>query len=156
MKYRIGYLLNGVSCDICDSVYKLKIKDDCMRVERYLIIIENSRFKLKIQDFTPSIDRTLHQFLSLLPNLTFNLIVQGFHRTFATGAACQQRTLTSPDTYSCPTLGLACVLMSRPISPELVLYPDFSVSNIPRYFSFAPNNSIECYTIHKRFTKGLV
>ena len=73
---------------------------------------------------------------TLLPNLTFYLIVQGFHRTYATGAACQQRTLT-PDTWFCPTLGLACVLMSRPISPELVLSPDFWISNIPRYFSFA-------------------
>ena len=42
---------------------------------------------------------------TLLPNLTFYLIVQGFHRTYATGAACQQRTLTPPDTWSCPTLG---------------------------------------------------
>ena len=74
---------------------------------------------------------------TLLPNLTFYLIVQGFHRTYATGAACQQRTLTPPDTWSCPTLGLACVLMSRPISLELVLSPDFWISNIPRYFSFA-------------------
>ena len=74
---------------------------------------------------------------TLLPNLTFYLIVQGFHRTNATGAACQQRTLTPPDTWSCPTLGLACVLMSRPISPELVLSPDLWISNIPWYFSFA-------------------
>ena len=74
---------------------------------------------------------------TLLPNLTFYLIVQGFHRTYATGAACQQRTLTPPDTWSCPTLGLACVLMSRPISPELVLSPEFWISNTPRYFSFA-------------------
>ena len=74
---------------------------------------------------------------TLLLNLTFYLIVQGFHRTYATGAACQQRTLTPPDTWSCPTLGLACVLMSRPISPELVLSPDFWISNIPLYFSFA-------------------
>ena len=74
---------------------------------------------------------------TLLPNLTLYLIVQGFHRTYATGAACQQRTLTPPDTWSCPTLGLACVLMSRPISPELVLSPDFWISNTPRYFSFA-------------------
>ena len=27
--------------------------------------------------------------------------------------ACQQRMLTSPDTWSCLTLGLACVLMLR-------------------------------------------
>ena len=92
---------------------------------------------------TPFIDETLRQFLTplliwtLLPNLAFHLIVWGFHRTFATGAACKQRTLTPPDTWSCPILGLACVLISRPISPELVLFPDFWVSNIPRYFCFA-------------------
>ena len=74
---------------------------------------------------------------TLLLNLTFYLIVQGFQRTYATGAACQQRTLSPPDTWSCPTLGLACVLMSRPISPERVLSPDFWISNTPRYFSFA-------------------
>ena len=56
--------------------------------------------------------------------------------TFATGAACQQRTLTPPDTWSCPTLGLSSVLIMRPISPELDLFPDFWVSNIPRYFCF--------------------
>ena len=48
-----------------------------------------------------------------------------FHRTFATCAACQQRMLTPLDTWSCPILGLASVLMLRPISPELVLFPDF-------------------------------
>ena len=77
---------------------------------------------------------------TLLPNLTFYLIMQGFHRTYATGAACQQRTLTPPDTWSCPTLGLACILMSRPISPGLGLSPDFWITNIPRYFSFAYAN----------------
>ena len=51
--------------------------------------------------------------------------------------ACRQRTLTPPDTWSCPTLGLACVLMSRPISPELALSPDLWISNTPRFFSFA-------------------
>ena len=80
---------------------------------------------------TPSIDQALHQFLTLLliltllPNLTFYPIVRDFHRTFATGAACQQKTLTPPDTWSCPTLGLASVLMLRPMSPELVLLLDF-------------------------------
>ena len=92
---------------------------------------------------TPSIDKTLRQFFTvtdvdlITEFVFFYLIVQGFHRTFATGATCQQRTLTPPDTWSCPTLGLAGVLMSIPISPELVLFPDLWVSNIPRYFSFA-------------------
>ena len=92
-------------------------------------------------DITPIFDPIL--IWTLLPNLTFYLIVWGFHRTFATGAACQQRPLTPPDTWSCPTLGLACVLMSRPISPELILFPDFWVSNIPLYFCFA--------LIHRRY-----
>ena len=61
----------------------------------------------------------------------------GFHRASATGVACRQGTLTPPDTWSCPTLGLAWVLMSRPISPEFVLSPDLWISNTPRYFSFA-------------------
>ena len=93
---------------------------------------------------------------TLLPNLTFYLIVQGFHRTYATGAACQQRTLTPPDTWSCPTLGLACVLMSRPISPELVLSPDFWISNIPRYFSFALYTSIPIIRFYKKHSFSLV
>ena len=29
-------------------------------------------------------------------------ILSGFHRTFATGMACRQGTLTPPDTWSCP------------------------------------------------------
>ena len=90
-----------------------------------------------VTDLTyPSVSYSILQ-TRCLDFLTFYLIVQGFHRTYATGAACQQRTLTPPDTWSCPTLGLACVLMSRPISPELVLSPDFRISNTPRYFSFA-------------------
>ena len=103
---------------------------------------------------TSSIDQAFRQCLTLLliwtllPNLTFNLIARGFHRTFATGAACQQRTLTPPDTWSCPTLGLASVLMSRPISPELVLFPDFWVSNIPRSFSFLLEKHLESSSGH--------
>ena len=74
--------------------------------------------------------------MTYLPNFTL-LNWRGFNRIYATGVACKQGTLTPPDTWSCPTLGLACVLMSRPISPKLILSPDFWISNIPRYFSFA-------------------
>ena len=63
--------------------------------------------------------------LITLPNLTFYPIARGFHRIFATGVACQQRTLTPPDTWSCLTFGPESVLMLRPISPELVFFPDF-------------------------------
>ena len=68
--------------------------------------------------------------------LFFQIIAPGFHRTFATDVAFQQRMLTPLDTLPCPSLGLACVFMLRPISPELVMFPDFWVSNIPWYFYF--------------------
>ena len=82
---------------------------------------------------------TLSLIATLLPNLKFYLIARsgGFHGTFATGAACQQWTITPLDTWSCPTLGISSALMLRPIPPVLVLFPDFWVSNIPRYFCFA-------------------
>ena len=85
------------------------------------------------------------------PLLRENLIFamsSGASLIYATGVACQQGTLTPPDTWSCPTLGLACVLMSRPISPELVLSPDFWILNIPRYFSFAYKEVFPNFTWH--------
>ena len=39
---------------------------------------------------------------TLLPNMTFYLFVQGLNRTYATGATCQQRTLSPPDTGPFP------------------------------------------------------
>ena len=89
---------------------------------------------LDLSDITPI--STLLLICTLIPNLTFYLITRGFHRTFATGAACQQRMLTPRDTWFCPTLGLASILMLWPISPEFVLFPDFRVSDIHRYFCF--------------------
>ena len=77
-----------------------------------------------------------HYWSGAIYQTDYYLIARGCHRTFAAGAACQHRTLTPPDTWSCPTSELAGVLMLRPISPELVLFPDFWVSNIPPYFCF--------------------
>ena len=37
-----------------------------------------------------------------VPNSTFHRILSGFHRTFATGIACRQGTLTPPDIWSRP------------------------------------------------------
>ena len=65
---------------------------------------------------THSIDQTLHQFANLLPNWTLLPILTllpnfgGFHRTLATGAASQQRTLTPSDTWSCPIWDLHLLL----------------------------------------------
>ena len=61
---------------------------------------------------------TLLLIWTLVPNLNFYLIARGFHGTFATDAACQQRTLTTPDTCyrcgkkhwndTCPAKGQQC------------------------------------------------
>ena len=50
---------------------------------------------LTIYNDTPLLIRLCTE-LDLLPNLC------GFHRTFATGVACRQGTLTPPDTWFCP------------------------------------------------------
>ena len=81
-------------------------------------------------------------YLSRFPNMTYlpNFTIlnwSGFNRIYATVVECWQGMLTPPYTWSCPTLGLASVLMLRPISPELVLFLDFWVSNIPLYFCFS-------------------
>ena len=80
-----------------------------------LIVPNNMRFSLPNvtrhsgelpYTVTPPTDETLRPIFgalliwTLLPNLTFYLIVLGFQRTFTTDAACQQRTLTPPDTWS--------------------------------------------------------
>ena len=93
---------------------------------------------------TPSIDQTLHQFLTLLliwtllPNLTFYLIARGFHRIFATDTACQQRTLNPPDTWSCPTLGFASVLMFR----------DQTLLNLSCFRTFVLRTSLGSSVLH--------
>ena len=66
--------------------------------------------------FWPSLIWTLYT------NLTFYHIVQGFHRTYATDAACQQRTLTPPDTWSCPTLGLLVSGLLNFEHPSVLLF----------------------------------
>ena len=66
-----------------------------------------------------------------VPNLTFHRILRGFHRTFATGVACRQGTLTPPD-----TLGLAYVLLveANPFSELVGFFFELYSSNIPLYF----------------------
>ena len=104
---------------------------------------------------TPSIDKEIQQFLTLLliwtllPNLSFYLIARGYRRTFATDEACQQRTLTPPDSWFCPTL--TNVLMLIPISwtclvsgllsfehPSVLLFSlwSFFLYSLPRESSF--------------------
>ena len=98
-------------------------------------------------DITPILDLVTD--LDLITEFDHYLIVRASHRTFASDAACQQRTLTPPDTWFCPSFGLACVLMLIPISPELVLFPDFWASNIPLYFCFASMQSLNGSSVNR-------
>ena len=72
---------------------------------------------------------TLHQLLTLLliwtllPNLTFYMITRGFHITFATGAACQHRTLTLPGTWSCPIWDLQMVFLFESTDTQSFITP---------------------------------
>ena len=83
-----------------DWVYRECLPYDSIRYLHFLITMDivKCKFCFIIMEYWSC---------TLLPNLTFNLIARGFHRTFATVAACQQRMLTPPDTWFCPTLGLA-------------------------------------------------
>ena len=49
----------------------------------------------------------IHQFHDLDTDFDLHRITSGFHGAFATGVACQQGTLTLPDTWVRPPLGLA-------------------------------------------------
>ena len=58
---------------------------------------------------------TLYQSVTCLTNSTLYWLMKGFHRTFATGVACWQGTLTLPDTWSRPIWDLHMFYLLRPI-----------------------------------------
>ena len=62
-----------------------------------------------------STDHTLIQSETFLLQSTFYRRMRGFYRTFATGMACQEGTLTPPDTWSSPIWNLHMFNLLRPI-----------------------------------------
>ena len=67
-------------------------------------------------------NQTFHQFHDLDTELDRHRIMSGFHGAFATGVACQQGTLTLPDTlFRPPILGLACAPIVETRFLELVV-----------------------------------
>ena len=71
----------------------------------------------------------------ILPTSTFNRILSGFHRTFATGVACRQGTLTPPDTWSRPFGTCICsTCWDQSFSELVVIFSGLCSSNISRYF----------------------
>ena len=69
-------------------------------------------------------DQTFHQFYDLDTELDLQKIMSGFHGAFATGVACQQGTLTLPDTWFRPPFWTCFKLLALQL-----LRPDFS--NLP-------------------------
>ena len=62
-----------------------------------------------------------------IPNSTFYRILSGFHRTFATGVACRQGTLTPPDTWSRPFGTCICsTCWDQSFSELVVILPDYA------------------------------
>ena len=74
--------------------------------------------------------------LDLITEFDFLPICERFPKNICSGCGMPLEDAYSSVHLVLPTLGLASVLMLKPIFPELVLFPDFWVSNIPRYFSF--------------------
>ena len=76
-----------------------------------------------------------------VPYTTVYRIVRGFHRTFATGVACRQGTLTPPDTWSRPFW--TCIYSTcwdQSFFRNCRYFSGLCSSNIPQYFlDFALN-----------------
>ena len=63
-----------------------------------------------------------------IPNSTFYRILSGFHRTFSTGVACRQGTLTPPDTWSRPFGTCICsTCWDQSFSELVVILPDYAL-----------------------------
>ena len=83
---------------------------------------------LQGSDFKPICD-------FFLPNSFFYRIMRGYHRTFVTGVACGQGTLTPPDTRSHPIWDLnmfSC--WDQFLYRTCRYFSGLCYSNIPQYF----------------------
>ena len=68
-------------------------------------------------------NQAFHQFHDLDTNFELNRIMSGLHGAFATVVACQQGTLTLPDTWFRPhILRLACAAIVETRFLELAMY----------------------------------
>ena len=75
-----------------------------------MFILWNDFLTLTNIDF--STNQTFHQFYDLDTELDLHRIMSGFHAAFATAVACQQGSLTLPDTlFRPPFLGRVCALI---------------------------------------------
>ena len=75
----------------------------------------------------------------------FTTIMRGFRRTFATGVACRQGTLTPPDTLSCQITDLHMFYLLRPIFPNVLFFRTmlFEHPSILSQFCFVDEITVE-------------
>ena len=72
----------------------------------------------------------LYQAVTLFPNLTFYRLMRSYHKTFATGVACRQGTLTHLD------FAFVLLVETNPIPELVVFFSGICTSNITRYFLY--------------------
>ena len=71
---------------------------------------------------------TIPYWSDFVPNLTFYRFLGGFHRTYATGVACRQGTLTPSDTWSHPFGTWICsTRWDQSFSEPVVIFPDYAL-----------------------------
>ena len=91
-------------------------------------------------------NQTVHQFHDLDTDFDLHRITSGFHGAFATGVACQQGTLTLPDTwFRNPFWDLLMLQLLRPNSSNLpCLYSTFHLEYplVLSRFCFSIDNSV--------------
>ena len=90
---------------------------------------------VKCHSVTRPYTMTTPYWSDFVPNSTFYRYVSGFHRTFATGVACRQGTLTPLDTRSRPFGTCICsTCWDQSFSRTCRYFYGICSSNIPRYF----------------------
>ena len=84
--------------------------------------------KVKWHSVTWPYTMTTPYWSDFIPNSTFYRILSGFHRTYATGVACRQGTLTPPDTWSRPFGTCICsTCWDQSFSELVVILPDYAL-----------------------------
>ena len=90
-------------------------------IQQYEVSLSRILNDILTLDSDFSTDQTFHQFRDLCTGLDLHRIMSGFHGAIATGVTSQQGTLSLPDTWFCPLLGLACATIVETIFLELAM-----------------------------------
>ena len=120
------FMLNSLSDAIQKRVFSLaKISDNTTK-KKGLFYFTNLT-NIKWHSVTWPYTMTTPYWSDIVPHSTFYRILSGFHRTFATGVACQQGTLTPPDTWSRPFGICICSTSDQSLSELVVILLDYAL-----------------------------